>query len=45
MAETKQKEIPMKCAFDKARVCNATCVAFFVIQSAGGTQFGCKRLR
>lgn len=46
MSKKEPEEVPMKCAFDKDRVCNITCVAFFVIHSGGGgNQFGCKRLR
>lgn len=38
------EQIQLMCAYDKSRPCNATCTAFYIIHSANGATWGCKRL-
>lgn len=40
----KQEQVPLMCAFDKTRECNASCVAFYVVHSANVATWGCKRM-
>lgn len=42
--EKPQETVPMMCAFDKDRECNATCTAFYMISTGAGATWGCKRL-